>query len=154
MPSYCFWASVVSSLSVGSFPAFFSAISDLRRPDFTKSVTIHFSPSVTFLLLRFSGCGSLRFAWHPWQPMELKTSLPASGEPLRPVGAVCLGRRGSAVRMRYSVMQRASCRVRRSSSSLELFSSMKKCGIFVVGRNDLGAQIHVLMYAGESLLVT
>src|SRR5205823_6699902 len=56
-----------------------------------------------------------------------------------------------AVRTRYSVIDRASWRVRRSSSSLELFSSMKKCGIFVLGRNALGAQIHVLMYAGETL---
>src|SRR4030095_14471986 len=60
---------------------------------------------------------------------------------------------GVLVRTRYSVIARASCRVRRSSSSLELFSSMKKCGIFVLGRNALGAQIHVLMYAGESFAV-
>src|SRR5439155_12017394 len=58
-----------------------------------------------------------------------------------------------AVRTRYSVIARASCRVRRSSSSLELFSSMKKWGIFVLGRNALGAQIHVLMYAGDSFAV-
>jgi len=33
-------------------------------------------------------------------------------------------------------------------------SSMKKCGILVLGRNALGAQIHVLMYAAESFAVT
>src|SRR6185503_13385525 len=58
-----------------------------------------------------------------------------------------------AVRTKYSVIARASWRVRRSSSSLELFSSMKKCGIFVLGRNDLGAQIHELMNDGDSLAV-
>src|SRR2546427_721669 len=44
--------------------------------------------------------------------------------------------------------------IRRLSSSLELFSSMKKCGIFVLGRNAFGAQIQVFMYAGESFAVT
>src|SRR3954471_14142150 len=71
-----------------------------------------------------------------------------------PAAIVCFGGSGVAVRTRYSVIARASCRVRRISSSLELFSSMKKCGIFVLGRNALGAQIHVLMYAGDNFAVT
>src|SRR5438552_8987216 len=110
-------------------------------------------------------------------PMPLKIALPAAASALRPEGIRCFGWTGLcagcvdgiapdasaiavsvfgsvlAVRTRYSVIARASCRVRRSSSSLELFSSMKKCGIFVLGRNALGAQIQVLMYAGESLAV-
>src|SRR5215211_6021033 len=90
--------------------------------------------------------------------MLAKIARPASGLPFRPAGIAAgacspvLGR-VVALRTRYSVIERASCRVRRISSSLELFSSMKKCGIFVLGRNDLGAQIHVLMNAGESLAV-
>src|SRR4051812_1860956 len=114
------------------------------------------------------------------QPMPLKTAFPSTALALRFGGIVCLGGTGPApaagcvagtepdasatamlvfrgkvlaVRTRYSVIARASCRVRRSSSSLELFSSMKKCGILVLGRNALGAQIHVLMYAGESFAV-
>src|SRR5213083_2203117 len=81
--------------------------------------------------------------------------LPASAEPFI-VGAMATCGKGIslfAVRTRYSVIARASCRVRSISWSLELFSSMKKCGIFVLGRNALGAQIHVLMYAGDSFAV-
>src|SRR5438045_3478102 len=88
------------------------------------------------------------------QPIELKTFCPASADPFRPEGIGCAGGRGVAVFTRYSVIARASVRVRRSSSLLELFSSMKKCGILVLGRNALGAQIHVLIYAGESFAVT
>src|SRR5881398_881162 len=87
------------------------------------------------------------------QPIELKTFCPASADPCRPVGIGWAGGRGVAVFTRYSVIALASVRVRRNSSGEELFSSMKKCGIFVLGRNALGAQIHVLMYAGESLAV-
>src|SRR5690349_9056418 len=78
-------------------------------------------------------------------------SAPDASATALPFMSVC-GKR-LAVRTRYSVIARASCRVRAISSSLELFSSMKKCGIFVLGRNALGAQIHVLMYAGDSLAV-
>src|ERR1043165_6265474 len=84
------------------------------------------------------------------QPTASNTFCPASADPFNPVGIGCAGGRGVAVRARYSVIARASDRVRRSSSGDELFSSMKKCGIFVLGRNALGAQIHVLIYAGES----
>src|SRR4051812_23194106 len=110
--------------------------------------------------------------------MLLKMTLPVSGEPFAPAGIGFIGSGPSAgfvlgveplasaivvsaaawgylfaVRTRYSVIDLASWRVRRSSSSLELFSSMKKWGIFVLGRNDFGAQIHVLMNAGESFAV-
>src|SRR3954470_5680149 len=88
------------------------------------------------------------------QPIELKISLPASALPFMDELIGCAGSSGSAVAARYSVIASASCRVRRISSSLELFSSMKKCGIFVVGRNALGAQIQVLMKSLLSLLVT
>src|SRR4051812_20028565 len=87
-------------------------------------------------------------------PIVSNTALPASAAPLPLAGYGCATVEAEAVRTIYSVIARASCCVRRSSSSLELFSSMKKCGILVVGRNALGAQIHVLMYAGESLAVT
>src|SRR5688500_18088291 len=59
-----------------------------------------------------------------------------------------------AVWKRNSVIARASWRVRLISSSLELFSSMKKCGIFVLGRNALGAQIQVVTYAFDSIAGT
>src|SRR3954470_20974373 len=85
--------------------------------------------------------------------MALNTALPASALPFIDGCTMCLGAIGSDDCTRYSVIARASCRVRRISSSLELFSSMKKCGIFVVGRNAFGAQIHVLMNCGESFAV-
>src|SRR5437764_6417551 len=84
------------------------------------------------------------------QPIASKTFCPASAEPFSPSEIGCAGGRGVAVLTRYSVIARASRRVRRISSGLELFSSMKKCGILVLGRNALGAQIHVLMYAGDN----
>src|ERR671921_119771 len=83
--------------------------------------------------------------------MLLNTALPASALPLSAGGGTFFGGSGVAVRVRYSVIARASWRVRRSSSSLELFSSMKKCGIFVLGRNALGAQIQVFTYSFDSL---
>src|ERR1044071_5137740 len=112
--------------------------------------------------------------------MPVKIAFAAAGSALRFDGIACFGGSGRpsagcvdrvapdaaatamsvprcgyvfAVRTRYSVIARASCRVRRISSGEELFSSMKKCGIFVLGRNALGAQIHVLMYAGDSFAV-
>src|ERR1700742_2426016 len=87
------------------------------------------------------------------QPIASKTLWPASGDPFRPSGIGCAGGNGAAVLTRYSVIARASVRVRCNSSGEELFSSIKKCGIFVLGRNAFGAQIHVLMYAGESFAV-
>ena len=52
------------------------------------------------------------------------------------------------------MIARTSCCVRRSSSSLELFSSMKKCGIAVLGRNAFGAQIHECRNDVESFSFT
>src|SRR3954462_9659704 len=91
--------------------------------------------------------------------MLVKIARPASGLPFRPDGIAAtapspVAGRVVAVRTRYSVIARASWRVRRISSSLELFSNMKKCGIFVLGRNAFGAQIHELMNAGDSFAVT
>src|SRR3954464_13627727 len=86
--------------------------------------------------------------------MLVKISRPASALPFPVGGIICVGVHLFAVRSRYSVIARASCRVRRSSSSLELFSSMKKCGIFVLGPKLLGAQIHELINCGDSFAVS
>ena len=47
-----------------------------------------------------------------------------------------------------------SVRVRRMSTGVLLFSSMKKCGIREVGRNALGDQIHVASIDGDSFSFT
>src|SRR5687768_17183624 len=109
--------------------------------------------------------------------MLVKIERPASTEPFPPAGIGLPGGSGPsvicvfvsacaialpgpvcgccvAVWKRYSVIARASWRVRLISTSLELFSSMKKCGIFVLGRNALGAQIQVLTYSFDNFALT
>src|SRR5688500_2963124 len=105
--------------------------------------------------------------------MLVKIARPASTEPLPPGGigliagsgpsATCVFGSADAIALSFpvcgcvvvgwdknAVIARASWRVRLIYSSLELFSSMKKCGIFVLGRNALGAQIQVLTYAFDN----